>query len=234
MKLAALTLAAATMSTSAFALEFNGAVISADYFIFSGRPAPEGLSYEASIEVGFGQVAVQVDGTIFQIFAPFDAIKSYTVHGVYDVSNTLALGAYFGYENWTGPEGIGYDNYGVEAKYSPANMPLELEAFWFQTIGREAGPFIADVYSIKAAYDLSNTLSIHGAYNYSTDNEGALVDIFVVGGTYNFDSGFALGAEYVWVNDLGTEKAIGLHISKSFGGGVTFGQRDWHNVHSGY
>ena len=234
MKLAALSLTFASLTTGVHALEFNGAIIGSDYFIYDERPAPEGQSFEGSVELGFGAFAMQVDAAIFNIYDPNDPIPTGTIHGIYNVSDALALGAFYGVEDWSEPEGIAYDNYGVEAIFRFAGAPVEIEAYWYETVGRETGPYIADVFSVKATYGLSENASLHAAYVHSTDNDGRDVDIYVVGGDYRFNNGISVGAEYVMVEDFDSLTAFGLHISKSFGGGVTFGQRDWHNVHYGY
>ncbi|MBL4806100.1 MAG: hypothetical protein JKY31_02285 [Rhodobacteraceae bacterium] len=87
-------------------------------------------------------------------------------------------------------------------------------------------PLILGVDSIGVTADLemANGMTLGASF---IEFSGAF-DLFLtaVSVDYNFDNGFAVGAEVMILDNTNRDMGFGISLSKSFGGGVTFDRRN--------
>ena len=91
----------------AFAQEFTGGTLGLEYTAFDGA---NGTSYDAGVEFSINrQIGTQLD--IEHATGGGDSASSATFHGIYHLSNTSSVGAFYG-QNLGGD--LDYTTYGIE------------------------------------------------------------------------------------------------------------------------
>ena len=227
MKFTASAIALALMATGATAQQFNGAEIVGNYGLRTDGSSSSIVYGHGAVEFGFGNFAVQADLGAFAWTDETVTQTFTTIHAIYNVSDNFVIGAFAGYENWPNETPVDWLNLGIEVKYTFSGMPVVIEAFYLNQneMGTPATPY--EFFNLSVQYSVSESIDLTGGYMYyangsSTDNT------LMLAAHYNFDNGISVGGEYAQsFDDSDPSSVFTLSVRKSFGGGVTFGPRNW-------
>ncbi len=229
MKLIFATLSTVLISTSVSAFDISGAEIGLSYSTPTDGTGSPFVYADGAIELGFGKVSVQIDASVFNWTTDTEVQSTIIVHGIYNINNNFAVGAFVGVEDWRDYEGIFYRNLGVEVRYTLNNIPLSFEASWLNTTGFEANPYIADIFDISVTYDITDNITVLASITQMSD-ESSNDQIYRVGAEYMFENGISIMAGYKYSE---SDELFGFSIRKTFGEGVTFERKDWGALVSG-
>ncbi|MCF6303874.1 MAG: hypothetical protein L3J33_00685 [Rhodobacteraceae bacterium] len=228
-----LAFAATQIATKVSAQEFLGADIQYKYVTNSDDLQDwVARSFSGSVELGFGDFSVQIDGSISEYdadgFAP-----TFGLHGIYRISDNLRVGAFLVTEDWidAGENSI-YNNYGLEARYDFDAVPVSAELFWVREEGVQDVGYAFDGLGGAVEYTMENGLSLNAALvSFSGDTAGVLT---VVGAEYRFENRLALGVKVSQFSDNDNHRGFGVYLNKKYGSGVSFARRDWNEFLAGW
>lgn len=222
----------AAIAQPASAFDVTGGEVSFGYSAFSEENELSRLTFDGAVEYGFApSFGVQLDVAHTTFGATSLNTNSATLHAVYHVNDSAALGAFATLES----AGIASNHignvafYGLEAGYD-ANA-LVFEGYWgtgeesgvsIRTLGGEAGYRINDRFSVGVSHD---RLTLE-------DGEEITLHNTALRGSYDAENGVEFYAEVGRAGIQVPSESIsestnffGLGLTYTFGRGATFGKR---------
>jgi hypothetical protein len=241
-RLPLITVFGALLPTVAAAQSFDGAYISIETLNYPSFDDVGQMTYSGGAEFGFGSaLGVSADLTAYGFDFLDGNATSATVHAFYRVSQTTAIGAFYGYDS------LGYtiDNpfagdsldvdlegtfYGVEGQANFGGATVE--AFLGQSEG-DVGE--GSIYGVSGQF-VFGSFGITADYAALDDDNFGVFDRYSVGGEWHLGVGPNLYAEW---GKLGAESdeefyTIGVRIGIGQNGGTTFGPRSLIEISPGF
>ncbi|MBO9475952.1 hypothetical protein J7382_00260 [Shimia sp. R11_0] len=226
-----LILGLSTIAGAAQAFEFKGAELGLEYSRFQDKIDGESLAkttLDGSVEFGFlSNFAVQLDAARHDFSFVSDSGTTFTLHGIYDVNDQLALGAY-----WNRIDAANDAQFfGLETKYDFGAGYTEA---YFEK-DNESG-VDTTLFGIKGAWGVSDQLDLTAAFDYADADDSDDLKIYTFGVEYALIENTTLTADLGLANAAGDNEAFfGLGIRYNFGGngGTTFSRRGVFNLTPG-
>lgn len=231
--LAAAVLAAAAGSVQAQGFGFSGGEISAEALAYSDSGDIGSTAYSGALEFGITrQISVAVDFGFYGLQTLDLQADTATIHGIYQLSDTVSLGAFYGKDRLEGEDAT---LFGVEG-------------------GTEFGQATAEGYfgKLDGAGDTATLLGVSGTYGFS-DSIAALGSFNIADLGDSSSNRLALGGQYTIANgpdlwaEIGTLKmddgvatsndtflSIGARIEFGAARGTTFGRRSLFETATGF
>lgn len=226
MKITLIASALIVGASGAMAQGFTGATVGLEYFDLSDIDDASSTEFSASVEFEVAPSFSVAAGLASRSFEAADDVdySNFVLHGIYDISPEVAVGAFVGRETL---EDFDIDNYGVEVAYMAG--PLSMEGY----IGAgEADTTDLQYLGVAAGYGLGNGFSVIGGFDRVSFDIGggdASYTTLDIGGEYAFVGGTALYAKTGQVQlDQGSIEAeenyfeIGVSVAFGANGGTTF------------
>jgi hypothetical protein len=228
----------ALLPTFAAAQGFDGAYISIEKLSYPSDDNAGQMTYSGGAEFGFGPgFGVSADLTAYGFDFLDGNATSATVHAFYRVSQTTAIGAFYGYDSASltlddpftgGSFDLDIDGtfYGAEGQASFAGATVE--AF----LGQSEGDFSqGSIYGLFGQF-LFGSFGITADYVALDHEDFGIRDRYSFGGEWHSGVGPTLYAEWgkLGSESLGNESdeefyTIGVRIGIGSNGGTTFGPR---------
>lgn len=218
------------VGTMASAQEITGGSLGIEY------SAPTDLNnfgqtvYFGSLEYGINRnmsVAADISGYNFEGLST--DTNSFTLHGIYHMSDSASVGAFFGQDRANSSTA---DIYGIEGGTEISGGTVE------GYLGKIDGPGAdATIFGADGSYALQNGFSIIGGLNHAEIDGGLSAGRVSAGAAYDMAGGPQFYAEVGRMNgDDGvtsqSETYIGIGARVSFGAarGTTFGRRSIYEI----
>ena len=231
--LAAVILAAAAGSAQAQGFGFSGGEISAEALAYSDSGDIGKTAYSGALEFGITQhISVAVDLGFYGLQTLDLQADTATIHGIYQLNETVSLGAFYGQDTLDGDDAR---LFGIEGgtEFGAAAV----EGYFAKLDG--AGDN-ATLLGVSGTYGFSQSISALGSFNIA-DLGDASSNRLALGGQYTIANGPDLWAE------IGTLKiddgvsasddtfiSIGARIEFGAARGTTFGRRSLFETASGF
>lgn len=229
--LAAALLAAAAGSAQAQGFGFSGGEISAEALAFGGDIGK--TAYSGALEFGITRnISVAVDLGFYGLQTLDLQADTATIHGIYQMSETVSLGAFYGQDTLEGDDA---QVFGIEAGTELGAAAVE--GYFAKLDG--AGDN-ATLLGVSGTYGFTDSISALGSFNIA-DLGDSSSNRLALGGQYTIASGPDLWAE------IGTLKvddgvstsddmfvSIGARIEFGAARGTTFGRRSLFETASGF
>ena len=231
--LAAVILAAAVGSAQAQGFGFSGGEISAEALAYSDSGDIGKTAYSGALEFGITQhISVAVDLGFYGLQTLDLQADTATIHGIYQLNETVSLGAFYGQDTLEGDDAR---LFGIEGgtEFGAAAV----EGYFAKLDG--AGDN-ATLLGVSGTYGFSQSISALGSFNIA-DLGDASSNRLALGGQYTIANGPDLWAE------IGTLKiddgvsasddtfiSIGARIEFGAARGTTFGRRSLFETASGF
>lgn len=215
----ATTVAILAIASPGFAQGFEGGELSIDAYGFSEGDDLTATNYTGALQFGITDefsIAADISGYDFSLLD--DSVTNITLHGIYRLDQSIAVGAFVGSES-TGDDDSTL--YGVEAGYDAG--PLAVEGY----VASYDDDDDSSVLALSGAYRFNQAISAIADIGYA-DLGDIEVNRISVGGEYSFDAGPDVYAEIGSISTDDTDGTyIGIGASITFGAndGTTFGQR---------
>ncbi|CUH51658.1 hypothetical protein SAMN04488037_1019 [Shimia marina] len=225
-----LILGLSTIAGAAQAFEFKGAELGLEYSRLQDKINGESVAkttLDGSVEFGFlSNFAVQFDAARHDFSAISETGTTFTLHGIYDVNDQLALGAYW---NRLDVAGTDAQYFGLEGKY---DFGVGYTEVYFEK-DNESGLDSTSV-GIMGAWGVSEKLDLTAAFDYLDLSDDGDRKIYTFGTRYDLIENTTLTAE-LGIDDssgLGRDQFFALGIEYNFGSnrGTTFGKRGGFNA----
>lgn len=231
--LAAVILAAAAGSAQAQGFGFSGGEISAEALAYSDSGDIGKTAYSGALEFGITQhISVAVDLGFYGLQTLDLQADTATIHGIYQLNETVSLGAFYGQDTLDGDDAR---LFGIEGgtEFGAAAV----EGYFAKLDG--AGDN-ATLLGVSGTYGFSQSISALGSFNIA-DLGDASSNRLALGGQYTIANGPDLWAEIGTVKiDDGvissddTFISIGARIEFGAARGTTFGRRSLFETASGF
>ena len=231
--LAAVILAAAAGSAQAQGFGFSGGEISAEALAYSDSRDIGKTAYSGALEFGITQhISVAVDLGFYGLQTLDLQADTATIHGIYQLNETVSLGAFYGQDTLDGDDAR---LFGIEGgtEFGAAAV----EGYFAKLDG--AGDN-ATLLGVSGTYGFSQSISALGSFNIA-DLGDASSNRLALGGQYTIANGPDLWAEIGTVKiDDGvissddTFISIGARIEFGAARGTTFGRRSLFETASGF
>jgi Gram-negative porin len=205
---------AALSAAPAFAQQITGGEASLTYSAFSDDTDFSATALDASVEFGFSRdFGLQLDMGSRSFNTVDETAQNYVLHGIYNTSESVSLGAFYGVDRFNGET---IDIYGFEVG---AEMgALDLEAYWargdldgdtgdgfgvagrtklasgttlglrYDTVDLGGGLEISNL-AVEADYAVTDTVSLNASYGTAeVEFSGFSADepFFAIGATFTF------------------------------------------------
>ena len=215
----------ALSAVSASAQQITGGEASITYSAFSDNTDLSATSLDASIEVGFRrEIGLQLDMGSRSFNTSDETAQNYVLHGIYNTSESVSLGAFYGVDRFNGET---IDIYGFEVG---AEMgALDLEAYWARgDIDGDTG----DGFGVAGRTELAGGTSL--GLRYETVDLGGVLELsnlaveadYAVSDTVSLNTSFGT-AEFDYSGTTIDEPFFAIGATFTFGAerGTTFGKR---------
>lgn len=184
-----------------------------------------GTNYFGSIEYGINrQFAVSADISSYRFDSLDQDATSATLHGVYHLSDTASVGAFYGVDDIE--DGDSVNIFGLEG--GTEFMGGKVEGY----AGMADNDVDTVIFGVDGTYAFSESISFRGGANFSSSDEDISSSIISAGAEYTITGGPSLYAEIgnANVDDGNNEEdetfvGIGARINFGAARGTTFGQR---------
>ncbi len=231
--LAAAVLAAAAGSVQAQGFGFSGGEISAEALAYSDGGDIGSTAYSGALEFSINRnISVAVDLGFYGLQTLDLQADTATIHGIYQLSDTVSLGAFYGRDQL---EGSNATVIGIEGGTEFAGAAVE--GYFAQLDG--AGDN-ATLLGVSGEYGISDSISALGSFNIA-DLGDASSNRLAIGGQYAIASGPELWAEVGTMKiDDGSSASndtflsIGARIEFGAARGTTFGRRSLFETGTGF
>lgn len=231
--LAAAVLAAAAGNAQAQSFSFTGGEISAEALAYSDSGDIGSTAYNGALEFGITRnISVAVDLGFYGLQTLDLQADTATIHGIFELSESVSLGAFYGQEKLGGQNAtlIGLEG-GTEF------TGVAVEGYFAQLDG--AGDD-ATLMGVSGEFGFSESISALGSFTIA-DLGDASSNRLAIGGQYTIASGPDLWAEIGTLKaDDGTTASndtfisIGARIEFGAERGTTFGRRSLFETGSGF
>jgi hypothetical protein len=183
----AAVLAGLTVAGAASAQEFRGGEIAVEVLTFADDDDLASTSYRGAMEFGvFGDFGAAADLS-FQNFGDDEGVRSFTLHGLYDLFGIATTGAFISRDSNDSGAALAY---GLEAGRSLGGA--DVQGFVAFVDGEDAN---YRVLGAEGSYDLTSSISLNGSVT-ALGGDGGGFSRFALGGEYRFGgSGPAVFAE---------------------------------------
>jgi hypothetical protein len=231
--LAVAVLAAAATTAQAQSFGFTGGEISAEALAYSDGGDIGSTAYSGALEFGITRnISVAVDLGFYGLQTLDLQADTATIHGIYQLSDTVSLGAFYGQDRLDGSEATVI---GLEGGTEFAGVAVE--GYFAQLDG--AGDD-ATLLGVSGEYGFSDSITALGSFNIA-DLGDASSNRLAVGGQYTIASGPDLWAEIgtMKIDDGATVSddmfiSIGARIEFGADRGTTFGRRSLFETGTGF
>jgi len=221
-----LSIVGAVAASQTSALEFSGANIEFNYLTFLDGNTGSQEVINGSVEMSFGgAVGVQIDlsNTSYDFFENDGAFGG-GAHVFYNVSPALTVGGFYFTEDW----GNQWNSYGAEALVNVGNFTYDIAIGAYQESGGNANFFFDTEVAYKVNERVDITAGILIGYWGDFGDSNDLYNSYSIGAQYAFNNGLYIAADLGLLDDAGsTESSVNLAIGYNFGGGTTFGPRNY-------
>lgn len=231
--LAAAVLAAAAGSAQAQGFGFSGGEISAEALAYSDGGDIGSTAYSGALEFGITRnVSVAIDLGFYGLQTLDLQADTATIHGIYQLSDSVSLGAFYGQDTLDGQDAT---LFGIEGGTELGVAAVE--GYFAKLDG--AGDN-ATLLGVSGSYGFSDSIAALGSFNVA-DLGSSSSNRLAVGGQYTIASGPDLWAE------IGTLKiddgantsddmfiSIGARIEFGAARGTTFGRRSLFETATGF
>ncbi len=231
--LAAAVLAAAAGSAQAQGFGFSGGEISAEALAYGDSGDIGSTAYSGALEFGITRnISVAVDLGFYGLQTLDLHADTATIHGIYQMSETVSLGAFYGQDTLEGDDA---KIFGIEGGTEFAGAAVE--GYFARLDG--AGDN-ATLLGVSGTYGFSDSISALGSFNIA-DLGDSSSNRLAVGGQYTIASGPDLWAEIGTMKiddgvDTSNDTFISIGARIEFGAerGTTFGRRSLFETATGF
>lgn len=231
--LAAVVLTAAAGTAQAQSFGFTGGEISAEALVYSDGGDIGSTAYSGALEFGITRnISVAVDLGFYGLQTLDLQADTATIHAIYQMNDTVSLGAFYGQDRLDGSEATVI---GLEGGTEFAGVAVE--GYFAQLDG--AGDD-ATLLGVSGQYGFSESITALGSFNIA-DLGDASSNRLAVGGQYTIASGPDLWAEIgtLKIDDGATASSdtfisIGARIEFGAERGTTFGRRSLFETGTGF
>jgi hypothetical protein len=231
--LAAAVLAVAAGTAQAQSFGFTGGEISAEALAYSDGGDIGSTAYSGALEFGITRnISVAVDLGFYGLQTLDLQADTATIHGIYQMSDSVSLGAFYGRDTLEGDEATVI---GLEGGTEFAGVAVE--GYFARLDG--AGDN-ATLLGVSGEYGFSDSMAALGSFNIA-DLGDASSNRLAIGGQYTIASGPDLWAEIgtMKIDDGATVSndmfiSIGARIEFGAARGTTFGRRSLFETGTGF
>jgi hypothetical protein len=230
---AAAVLGAATGSAQAQGFGFSGGEISAEALAYSDGDDIGSTAYSGALEFSINRnISVAVDLGFYGLQTLDLQADTATIHGIYQLSDTVSLGAFYGRDQLEGDDATVI---GIEGGTELGGAAVE--GYFAQLDGTADN---ATLLGVSGEYGITDSISAVASFNIA-DLGDESSNRLAVGGQYAIASGPELWAE------LGTMKiddgistssdtfiSVGARIEFGAARGTTFGRRSLFETGTGF
>lgn len=184
-----------------------------------------GTNYFGSIEYGINrQFAVSADVSSYRFDSLDEDATSATLHGVFHMSDTASVGAFFGRDKLE--DGDAVNIYGIEG--GTEFMGGKVEGY----LGMADNDAETVIFGVDGTYAFSESISFRGGAAFSDSGDDTTASTISAGAEYTISGGPSLYAEIGnasveagGLDESETFVGIGARINFGAARGTTFGQR---------
>ena len=220
----AAALVAATGAVQAQDLGFSGGEISAEAIAYSDGDDIGATAYGAAVEFGITrQISVAVDLGFYGLQDIDLQAETATLHGIYQLSDTVSVGAFYGLDRTDGDDA---SLYGIEGGTEFAGVAVEGFVGIVDGDGDDA-----TLLGVSGEYGFTDSITALGSFNNVSLVDGSITRL-ALGGQYEIANGpelwvevGTLNAEFGAVSDAETFVSLGARIEFGADRGTTFGHR---------